>query len=123
MSLIVLTDDQVKSVLDNLTADQLEGFQATLSRALHEYSTNAELVKDGSYHQPARTHYSNPRTGATTLFMPSISPYGMGVKGEFLGLSWPGMQHARPPTKPPRGQRAPRCSVADAWILMGDFQS
>src|SRR5690606_1297402 len=81
MALTVLTNNQVRSVLDNLSQDQFYGFQATLSRALHEYSTNPKTAEDGLYRQPPRTHYSNLRTGATTLFMPSIGPNGMGIKG------------------------------------------
>lgn len=81
MALTVLTNDQVRSVLDNLTLDQLHGFQSALSRALHEYSTDPKAVEDGTYHQPPRIHHSSQQTGATTLFMPSIGPSGMGVKG------------------------------------------
>ena len=81
MALTVLTNSQVRSVLDNLTQDQLHGFQAALSKALHEYSTDPKAVEDGTYHQPPRIHHRNPQTGATSLFMPSIGPTGMGVKG------------------------------------------
>ncbi|SPO05035.1 uncharacterized protein DNG_07720 [Cephalotrichum gorgonifer] len=79
-TLTVLTNDQVKSVLDNLTLEQFHGFQAALTKALHEYSTDAEAGGNGAYYQPPRIHYSNPKTGATSLFMPSIGPTGMGVK-------------------------------------------
>lgn len=81
MALTVLTNSQARAVLDNLTRDQLHGFQAALSKALHEYSTDPKAVEDGTYHQPPRIHHSNPQTGATSLFMPSIGPTGMGVKG------------------------------------------
>ena len=84
MSLTVLTDAQAKSVLDNLTATQLLGFQRHLSKALREYSTNTQSIEDGTYHQPPRTHHSNPRTGTTTLFMPSVGPTGMGIKGKLI---------------------------------------
>lgn len=90
MALTILTNSQARSVLDNLTQPQLHGFQAALSRALHEFSTDPKAVSDGTYHQPPRIHHSNPRTGATTLFMPSIGPSGMGVKGiELPGVSPP----------------------------------
>ena len=81
MALTVLTNSQARSVLDNLTQDQLYGFQAALSRALYEYSTDPKAVEDGTYYQPPRIHHTNPRNGATTLFMPSVGPSGMGVKG------------------------------------------
>lgn len=81
MALTVLTNSEVTSVLDNLTRDQLHGFQAALSKALHEYTTNPRAVEDGIYHQPPRIHHSNPQTGATSLFMPSIGPAGIGIKG------------------------------------------
>ncbi|CAI4219901.1 unnamed protein product [Parascedosporium putredinis] len=80
MPLTILTNDQVKSILENLTLAQLDGFQRNLSKALHEYSTDVKAVQDGTYHQPQRTSYGNPQTGATTLFMPSVGPAGMGVK-------------------------------------------
>ena len=95
MSLTVLTNSQVKSVLDNLTRDQLHGFQSALSKALHEYSTDPKAVEDGTYYQPPRIHHSNPHTGATTLFMPSAGPSGMGVKGIEIATitSWLRAQH------------------------------
>lgn len=81
MTLTVLTNGQAESVLDNLTPDQLRGFQSVLIKALSEYSAESKAAGHGTYHQPPRVHYSNPRTGVTTLFMPSIAPSGLGIKG------------------------------------------
>lgn len=81
MVLTVLTDDQIKEILAGLTADEFEGFRKTLSTALHEYSTNTHSIEDGTYHQPDRVSTENLKTGATTLYMPSVGPQGMGCKG------------------------------------------
>ncbi|CAI4220233.1 unnamed protein product [Parascedosporium putredinis] len=104
MPLTILTNDQVKSILENLTLAQLDGFQRNLSKALHEYSTDVKAVQDGTYHQPQRTSYGNPQTGATTLFMPSVGPAGMGVKGKSMRTRT--QMHKGPSqlAKRPRGQ-------------------
>ena len=82
MSLAVLTDSQIKDLLENLTLDELEGFRESLKAALHEYSTGTQAVDDGDIHQPLRTSIKSGRTGATTLFMPSSSASGVGMKGK-----------------------------------------
>lgn len=81
MVLTVLTDDQIKAILADLTANEFEGFRKVISHALHEYSTNATNIEDGTYHQPERILTENVRTGATTLYVPSVGPRGMGCKG------------------------------------------
>ncbi|KAH8884595.1 NAD(P)-binding protein [Thozetella sp. PMI_491] len=78
MSLAVLTDDQIKVLLENLTLEEFEGFRDGLKSALHEYSNGTQAIDDGAIHQPHRTSVQN--RGATTLFMPSASPVGHGVK-------------------------------------------
>ena len=87
MSLVVLSDHHVKEILENLTLDEFESFRSVLSSALHEYSNSIQAVEDGSYHQPARVSTHSNATGATTLYMPSASPAGMGVKGRSLSLT------------------------------------
>ncbi|KAJ4293929.1 hypothetical protein N0V88_005443 [Collariella sp. IMI 366227] len=79
MTLTVLTDDQIRSLLENLTAAELDGFQGALAKALHEYST---CGADGetSVDQPERISVHNNATGATTLFMPSSNSSGNGIK-------------------------------------------
>lgn len=82
MSLTVLPDEVIEQLLENLTRDEAERFQDVLKSALHEYSTAAQAIDAGLYHQPGRTSSHSDRTGATTLFMPSTSPVGHGVKGQ-----------------------------------------
>jgi hypothetical protein len=77
MPLTVLSDAQIRALLENLTPDELVGFQRELKAALHEYSTETQ----SSVHQPERTSVFSGATGATTLFMPSASSAGNGVKG------------------------------------------
>lgn len=86
MVLTVLTDDQIKTILADLTADEFDGFRKVISTALHEYSTNTHNIEDGTYHQPERVSTENLKTGATTLYMPSVGPQGMGCKGKPLDL-------------------------------------
>jgi hypothetical protein len=79
MTLTILTDDQIRSLLENLTPAELEGFRCALASALHEYSTG--IKGETSIHQPERLSVHSNATGATTLFMPSCNPTGHGIKG------------------------------------------
>lgn len=79
--LTVLSDDQVNSILENLKRDELEEFSNVLSRSLHEFSTNAQVADSGVFQQPRRVMTQHPETKATTLYMPSCGPKGMGCKG------------------------------------------
>lgn len=82
MGLTVLTDEQIRTILENLTPEEYDGFGKAMTRTLHEYSTrNNEAPENDSYHQPHRVTTQNQSTGATTLYMPSCSPLGMGCKG------------------------------------------
>ncbi|KAK4126905.1 NAD(P)-binding protein [Parathielavia appendiculata] len=79
MTLTVLTDNQIRSLLENLTVAELEGFRVALASALHEHSTG--IQGDTPIHQqPERVSIHNTTTGATTLFMPSCSSAGHGIK-------------------------------------------
>ncbi|KAI1189703.1 UbiD family decarboxylase [Nemania serpens] len=80
MSLAVLSDEVIRNLLENLTREEAEGFQDALSNALHEYSTGTQAIDASLYHQPERSSAYSDRTGATSLFMPSFSPIGHGVK-------------------------------------------
>jgi len=82
MSLTVLTDDQVRSILEDLSLEEAEALRNSLKAALHQYSTGTQAVTDGDIHQPERTSITSGSTGATTLFMPSSSTAGVGMKGE-----------------------------------------
>ena len=81
MSLAVLTDDQIRGLLENLTAEELEDFRTSLKSTLHDYSTGTQSVEDSDIHQPHRTSIHSNATGATTLFMPSSNMQGIGMKG------------------------------------------
>lgn len=88
MTLTVLTDTQVKEVLEDLTADQLDDFRRVLSSALHEFSNSTGAVGGDVYQQPHRISTTHSGTKATSLYMPSCGPEGMGCKGK-------GERHAR----------------------------
>ncbi|KAK5662097.1 hypothetical protein OQA88_10212, partial [Cercophora sp. LCS_1] len=76
MPVTILSDAQIRTLLENLSLEELQGFQNELKHALHEYSTETQA----SIHQPERTSVYSNATGATTLFMPSSSSSGNGVK-------------------------------------------
>ena len=80
MSLSILTDDQIRLILESLTLQELEACRDKLKETLHDYSNGIQSAEDGAFQQPHRT--SVQRKGVTTLFMPSSSPVGYGVKGE-----------------------------------------
>ncbi|GAB0137939.1 hypothetical protein EsDP_00006190 [Epichloe bromicola] len=80
MTLTVLTDTQVKEVLEDLTADQLDDFRRVLSSALHEFSNSTGAVGGDVYQQPHRISTFHSGTKATSLYMPSCGPEGMGCK-------------------------------------------
>lgn len=82
MTFIVLSDDQVKDVLENLTVDELDEFRHVLSSALHEFSTNPKNTPVEPYQQPPRITTLHPTSKATTLYMPCAGPEGMGCKGK-----------------------------------------
>ena len=80
-SLTVLNDTQVGAILHGLTRDEVEILQKSLRDALHEYSTNANNDKEEcSFQQPERQQLDR-KDGTTTLFMPSTSSSGIGMKG------------------------------------------
>ena len=85
MPLTVLTDEQIRLLLENLTADDLRSFRDNLKAALHAYSTGTQKSTGWkSIHQPERTTIRNDAAGTNTLFMPSAGPTGLGVKGNHL---------------------------------------
>lgn len=81
MSLSVLTDEQIRLLLESLTVDELESFYMNLKGALHDYSNGSQVPGESDIHQPHRQAVNSSRTGTTTLFMPSTSTAGVGVKG------------------------------------------
>lgn len=81
MSFTVLKDEEIKLLLESLTIDELESFYTDLKSALHDYSNGIQSSGTSEIHQPHRQAVSSSTTGATTLFMPSSSAAGVGVKG------------------------------------------
>lgn len=81
MPLSVLTDEQINGLLEALTVEELEMFYTGLKEALHDFSVGSQSGEDADIHLPHRQSINSSRTGATSLFMPSGSPAGLGVKG------------------------------------------
>jgi ornithine cyclodeaminase/alanine dehydrogenase-like protein (mu-crystallin family) len=82
MPLTVLTDEDVRSLLLQLTKQDILDLQQSLADALHYYSTATEEdAWNGcsSSYQPLRTALKRG-DGQTTLFMPASSNDGIGVK-------------------------------------------
>lgn len=80
MPLTVLSDSDVKKLLESLTRADVEALQQSLRKALHDYSTGTQENDTCSSQQPERTSHNSPN-GLTTLFMPSTSSTGIGMKG------------------------------------------
>jgi ornithine cyclodeaminase/alanine dehydrogenase-like protein (mu-crystallin family) len=80
MPLTVLTDSNVKEILDNLTKDETEVFQQAMRNCLHEYATASTASAACAENQPNRTVIESAN-GKTTLFMPSTSSTSIGMKG------------------------------------------
>ncbi|CAK7563145.1 MAG: hypothetical protein SEPTF4163_001004 [Sporothrix epigloea] len=80
MSLTILKDEEILDLLNSLTLDEFEGFRSVLKQALYEYSTGTQDATSGEIQQPPRTSVSSLVTGGTTLFMPSFSNDGIGMK-------------------------------------------
>lgn len=79
MALTILSDENVKRILENLTLEDVEKLQNSLRKALHEYSTGTQEQSGCSDNQPDRT--SIIANGRTTLFMPSTASSSIGMKG------------------------------------------
>lgn len=80
MPLTVLTDANVKEVLQGLDREELLGLQSSMQVALHEYATGTTTSGAAAANQPNRT-VVEATSGTTTLFMPSTSSSGIGMKG------------------------------------------
>jgi hypothetical protein len=76
MPLTVLTDSNVREILDDLSKDEAVVMQKALADALHDYATAAGSESA----QPNRT-VVEAADGTTTLFMPSTKPSCIGMKG------------------------------------------
>jgi ornithine cyclodeaminase/alanine dehydrogenase-like protein (mu-crystallin family) len=81
MPLTILSDHDVRTLLLQLTKEDIHDLQSSLADALHYYSTSTEDDHNGccSMLQPLRTALKRS-DGQTTLFMPASSNDGLGVK-------------------------------------------
>ncbi|KAL9061269.1 MAG: hypothetical protein Q9162_000143 [Coniocarpon cinnabarinum] len=81
MPLTVLSDDDVRTVLEGLSKGDVHDMHCALADALHSYSTSTEPASSGccSSNQPKRLQVKLT-SGATTLFMPSVADNGVGIK-------------------------------------------
>ncbi|KAI9838325.1 MAG: hypothetical protein M1819_005593 [Sarea resinae] len=79
MPLTILTDSEVRSVLNSLQRDDVVQLQRSLADALHAYSTGNQDDGCCSMYQPPRTSIS-PMNGSTTLFMPASTSTSIGMK-------------------------------------------
>ena len=105
MTLTILTDAQIQALLEELTPEELIEFQQNLRAALHEYSTGTQTKDDSvAVHQPGRTSIYSAATMATTLFMPSASSIGSGIKGS-ISASPIASTYATYPCRADRGSR------------------
>ncbi|KAI1260677.1 UbiD family decarboxylase [Xylariaceae sp. FL1019] len=98
MSLMVLSDEVIRTLLESLKREEAEAFAQSLKFALHEHSTGAQGVDASFLNQPERTSVYSDTTGATTLFMPSYSPIGHGVK--VVTVSSPSVDSSFPSIRP-----------------------
>jgi len=79
MPLTVLSDSNVKQILNSLTKEEVETLQTGLRDSLHEYSTATNSSGAAAVNQPKRTVLES-NNGTTSLFMPSTSSTGIGMK-------------------------------------------
>ncbi|RKF57881.1 Uncharacterized protein GcM3_185039 [Golovinomyces cichoracearum] len=79
MPLTILTDYQVKYLLNNLSKSEVHTLQDSMRYALHEYATGASSSQISTDDQPNRTMVST-RNGKTTLFMPAVTTGSIGMK-------------------------------------------
>jgi hypothetical protein len=85
--LTILSDSDVKRLLHSLTKGEVVELQEALRRSLSDYSTAKQSEDAGTLNQPERTVIESDKANGktTTLFMPSTSAAGLGMKG--MGLA------------------------------------
>ncbi|KAI5467742.1 hypothetical protein BGZ63DRAFT_344953 [Mariannaea sp. PMI_226] len=79
MPLTILSDEQVNTLLESLTIDELEDFRKDLCSALHEFSTTVKAPEE-AFQQPPRSTTLHPETRIKTFYMAACGPSGMGCK-------------------------------------------
>ncbi|KAG9243695.1 hypothetical protein BJ878DRAFT_509453 [Calycina marina] len=78
-SLMILTDTDVQRILGNLGRAEIEGMQASLRSALHEYSTGNQDQPCCHTNQKERMVIENSN-GTTSLVIPARSSVGLSLK-------------------------------------------
>lgn len=91
MAFTILSDSDVKTLLDALTSTDVSNLADHLHQALTQYSCHDEQP-----YQPHRTHVKRP-DGQVSLFMPSTTPQSIGVK--IVGVA-PSQPDASPDASP-----------------------
>jgi hypothetical protein len=81
--LTILPDSDVKRILHSLTKSEIEELQQALRKSLSAYSTTKQSEDERALTQPERTVIESDKSNgkSTTLFMPSTSAEGLGMKG------------------------------------------
>lgn len=80
MTLIVLSDSEIHSLLFSISRDEVIRLQSALAESLHEYSTGAqETCPCASSNQPKRISIPAP-DNQTTLYMPASTSTSRGIK-------------------------------------------
>jgi ornithine cyclodeaminase/alanine dehydrogenase-like protein (mu-crystallin family) len=79
MAFTILSDSNIKTLLDDLTTNDVSNLAEQLHQALVQYSCHNEQP-----YQPHRAHVKRP-DGQVSLFMPSTTPESIGVK--IVGVS------------------------------------
>ncbi|KAE8451555.1 hypothetical protein EG329_003628 [Mollisiaceae sp. DMI_Dod_QoI] len=97
MPLTILSDADVKDILQSLDKEELTDLQTSMQVALHEYATGTTAAGAAAANQPNRTVIESSN-GTTTLFMPSTSSSGIGMKVVTL---------AAPPLSPEKDRPLP----------------
>jgi ornithine cyclodeaminase/alanine dehydrogenase-like protein (mu-crystallin family) len=90
MAFTILSDSNIKTLLDDLTTNDVSNLAEQLHQALVQYSCHNEQP-----YQPHRAHVKRP-DGQVSLFMPSTTPESIGVK--IVGVS-PSQPDASPDAK------------------------
>ncbi|KAI9049056.1 hypothetical protein LZ554_006904 [Drepanopeziza brunnea f. sp. 'monogermtubi'] len=80
MPLTILSDDNVKEILHNLTRDDVAALQIAMRNAMDEYATGTTNSGACADNQPKRTVIESAGNSTTTLFMPSISSSSIAIK-------------------------------------------
>jgi hypothetical protein len=82
MTLTVLSDGQINSLLDGLAVDELEDLRKALATALHQYSGGSQDFDGDVFQEPRPGEAVHPGSKITTRFSSACGPDGMSSKGE-----------------------------------------